>query len=69
MGLFYVLSQLGAGISPWVTKGLLRFHSALPLFVLGAFPVCSLVAAAIFLKETKDKQMDVIVGGTRVLII
>ena len=57
MGLFYVFSQLGAGLSPWIAKGLLRFHVTLPLFVLGAFPVVASLLA-LGLKETRGIDID-----------
>lgn len=57
MGLFYVCSQLGGGLAPWISKGLLRFHFTLPFLVLGAFPVCCFFLA-LTLKETKGQNID-----------
>ena len=57
MGLFYVCSQLGGGLAPWISKGLLRFHFTLPLFVLGGFPVCCFFLA-LTLRETKGRNID-----------
>ena len=57
MGLFYVFSQLGGALAPWIAKALLRYHVTLPLFVLGAFPIIASILA-LSLKETKGKAID-----------
>ncbi|XP_066919741.1 solute carrier family 22 member 13-like [Clytia hemisphaerica] len=57
MGLFYVFSQLGGALAPWIAKGLLRYHVTLPLFVLGVFPIIASILA-LSLKETKGKDID-----------
>lgn len=61
-GLFYVLSQLGASCSPWIAKGLIRYHPTLPFFVMAALPVLGF-AFSLIIKETKGQDIDAVDEG------
>ncbi|XP_057305819.1 solute carrier family 22 member 7-like isoform X2 [Hydractinia symbiolongicarpus] len=57
LGLLYVLSQMGASSSPWISQWMKKFHVAIPSFTIGGLALLSCVLATT-LPETKNIEIS-----------
>lgn len=57
LGLFYLLSQMGASSSPWISQWMKKFHVAIPSFTIGGLALLSCVLATT-LPETKNIEIS-----------